>query len=91
MKLIHCPVIGARPISEFVYGGELRPPLLDADGHSAAWTDYVFNRNGAPGVLREWWFHRPSGRWFVLERDTVTNAVQRVVPTEEVAHAVPTL
>jgi hypothetical protein len=27
----------------------------------------------------------------VLERDTLRNAVQRVVPTEEVVHAVPTL
>lgn len=91
MKLIDCPVIGARPLNEFVYGGEVRRRPLDADGTSRAWTDHVFNRTGAPGVLREWWFHRPSGRWFVLERDTVSNAVRRVVPTQEVAHAVPTL
>ncbi len=91
MKLIECPVIGARPLSEFVYGGEVRRPPLDADGNSSAWTDHVFNRSGAPGVLREWWYHRPSGRWFVLERDTLRNAVQRVVPIGEVVHAVPTL
>ena len=90
MQQLDCPIIGRRPISEFVYGGELRrPPAGDAPLAEVA--DHAFNRTGQPTVLREWWFHRPTGRWFVLERDTLTNVVQRVVPPQEVAYAIPTL
>ncbi len=34
------------------------------------WADYVFCRNGAPGVKKEWWCHTPSNTWFIAERDT---------------------
>lgn len=33
------------------------------------WANYVFNRNGEPGVKCEWWYHVPSGTWFIAERD----------------------
>lgn len=33
------------------------------------WADYVFNRSGEPGIKREWWYHMPSGTWFIAERD----------------------
>lgn len=89
MKHIDCPGIGARPINEFIYGGEVRQPPHD-ETDTAALADYVFNRAGAPGVLREWWHHEPTGRWFVLERDTRTDTVLRPIPITEVAHAVPT-
>ena len=69
MKVFDCPVIGRRPISEFDYVGEVRKPPMDAD--ETTWAEYVFNRNGAPGLLREWWYHRPTGRWYVMERDTL--------------------
>lgn len=42
-----------------------------------AWTDYVFNRNGSPGVKREWWCHVPSNTWFIAERDTARDVVLR--------------
>ena len=41
------------------------------------WADYVFNRNGAPGVKKEWWCHLPSGVWFIAERDTERDEVKR--------------
>ena len=41
------------------------------------WTDYLFNRAGEPGVLREWWHHVPSGTWFVAERDIVRDQFVR--------------
>ncbi|SEO71744.1 sarcosine oxidase subunit delta [Aquisalimonas asiatica] len=90
MKVIDCPVIGPRPLSEFVYGGEVRRPPM-GDVALAAVADHAFNRSGAPTLLREWWFHRPTSRWFVLERDTVSDRVERVVPPEEVAYAIPML
>lgn len=91
MKLIDCPVIGARPISEFVYGGELRQPPLEEPADRESVGARVFNRSGAPGVRREWWHHLPTGRCFVLDRDTRDDRVLRAVPSEEVAYAVPTL
>lgn len=76
MKLITCPINGARPVSEFVYGGEFRfMPQQSAD--DAAWADYVFNRNGAPGIKKEWWCHTPSNTWFIAERNTQTDEILR--------------
>ena len=69
MKLLDCPNIGVRPLQEFLFGGELRP-MPDPDAATdAEWADYVFNRNGEPGVRAEWWYHIASGTWFVAERD----------------------
>ncbi len=80
MKLLTCPVNGLRPISEFVYGGEIRP-MPDPDTCTDdAWSDYVFNRSGVAGIKREWWCHSPSGVWFVAERDTATDHVVRTYP-----------
>lgn len=72
-----CPVNGPRAITEFVYGGEVRPTPDPATCSDAEWTDYVFNRNGSPGVKREWWCHVPSNTWFIAERDTARDVVLR--------------
>ena len=37
----------------------------------------MFNRNGAPGVKKEWWCHTPSNTWFIAERDTEKDKVLR--------------
>ena len=77
MKRMTCPVNGPRAISEFVCGGEIRPMPDPATCSDDAWADYVFNRNGSPGVKREWWCHVPSNTWFVAERDTARDLVLR--------------
>jgi sarcosine oxidase subunit delta len=77
MKLLACPVNGPRPVAEFAYGGEVRSEPDAAAASDAQWADHVFNRNGAAGVKREWWYHLPSGTWFVAERDTARDAVLR--------------
>lgn len=77
MKLLTCPINGPRPVSEFVYGGEVRPMPHPPTCSDAQWTDYVFNRNGAPGVKKEWWYHLASGVWFIAERDTAADRVLR--------------
>lgn len=87
MKVFDCPVIGRRPISEFDYVGEVRRPPMDAD--ETTWAAYVFNRQGAPGLLREWWYHRPTGRWYVMERDTLKDEVLRFIDLEEVRYDIP--
>ena len=72
-----CPINGLRPVSEFFYWGELRE-MPDPDAASdAEWAAYVFNRNGAAGIKREWWCHIASGVWFIAERDTAADRVLR--------------
>ena len=72
-----CPVNGTRAISEFAYGGEVRPMPDPAAATDAAWADYVFNRSGVPGIKHEWWCHTASGVWFIAERDTVADTILR--------------
>lgn len=86
MKLIDCLHIGARPMSEFTFGGEVSiapDPRLASD---EAWADYVFNRDNTPGVKREWWYHTPSGMWFVFERNTVTDEILGQLEISKVQH-----
>lgn len=72
-----CPINGPRPVSEFAYGGEVREMPNPETATDHEWADYVFNRNGAPGIKREWWHHLPSGTWFIAERDTASDEIQR--------------
>jgi sarcosine oxidase subunit delta len=77
MKIMTCPVNGPRAISEFACGGEIRPMPVPVNCSDEQWADYIFNRNGSPGVKREWWCHVPSNTWFVAERDTARDVVLR--------------
>ncbi len=77
MKLMPCPINGPRPVSEFVYGGEVRDMPDPQTCTDTQWADYVFNRSGIPGVKKEWWYHTPSGTWFVAERDVAQDRVLR--------------
>lgn len=77
MKLLQCPMNGIRPISEFVFGGELRAMPNPETSTDKEWAAYVHNRNGAPGLKKEWWYHGPSGTWFIAERNTLTEEVLR--------------
>jgi sarcosine oxidase subunit delta len=58
-------------LSEFIFGGEVRPMPNPATVSDEAWADYVFNRAGEPGVRSEWWYHIASGTWFVADRDNL--------------------
>ena len=89
MKLIPCPLNGLRPAQEFVFGGEFRPMPDPAAATDAVWADYLFNRAGAPGIKREWWYHVPSGTWFMAERDTLKDEfIRSYLYDGEEAHAV---
>ena len=39
------------------------------------WASYVHYRDNAPGVKKEWWYHAPSGTWFIAERNTLSDEV----------------
>ncbi|NJN86742.1 MAG: sarcosine oxidase subunit delta [Leptolyngbyaceae cyanobacterium SL_7_1] len=77
MKQLTCPINGTRSIAEFIYGGELRPMPDPQSVDDSIWAAYVFHRDGAPGVKREWWCHSPSNTWFIAERHTVTDEILR--------------
>jgi len=77
MKILNCPVNGPRVVTEFAYWGELREMPDPAAVSDDQWADYVFNRNGAPGIKKEWWCHTPSNTWFIVERDTGRDQVLR--------------
>lgn len=82
MKLIVCPLNGPRPVSEFAYGGEVRPMPDPAACSDAEWSDYVFNRSGSPGRKYEWWCHIASGYWFIALRDTLTDVILETLPAD---------
>jgi len=77
MKLLTCPINGTRPISEFIYGGEFRLMPDPDKATDAEWADYIFNRDNAPSVKKEWWFHSPSNTWLIAERNTVTDEITK--------------
>ena len=77
MKILTCPLNGPRPIQEFLFGGELREMPDPSAVSDDEWADYVFHREGQAGVKIEWWYHLPSGTWFLAERDTVSDTVKR--------------
>ncbi|MFP4132490.1 MAG: sarcosine oxidase subunit delta [Thiohalospira sp.] len=86
MKRIPTPDLGERPVDEFVYGGAVHPlPEPETTG-DADWGRAVFHRAGAPGTQREWWFHAPSGTWYIAERNTATDHFGTVAPAGEVLH-----
>ena len=83
---VACPYCGERDRREFTVQGDdtpLRRPGRCAGGE--AWHDYLHLRDNPAGRLREMWYHDPCGAWVVVERDTVTHAVQGTVLAREVA------
>jgi sarcosine oxidase subunit delta len=72
---IGCPNCGERSYTEFWFGGEVPDPR--DDDFARAWL-----RENRAGVQTERWFHAAGcRRWLTLERDTVTNEIQRVLVT----------
>lgn len=89
MKQLLCPLNGVRPVSEFVYGGEVRT-MPDPDTCSdVQWSAYVFNRSGVPGIKREWWCHIASGFWFIAERDTTRDEVLATYTADKLREPAP--
>ena len=76
MLLIPCPWCGARDESEFTGGGEAhiqRPAEPDALD-DAEWADYLFMRANP----KRWCHSHGCGRWFNVERNTVTHEIVSV-------------
>ncbi len=84
MKLLRCPLNGERNISEFICGGAVRRSPDPSAASNAEWADHLFLHDNIAGRVREWWFHVPSGYWFIAERDTATDEVLRTYPPDEI-------
>ena len=85
MKTLTCPINGPRPLQEFTFGGEVRSMPEPSQSSDEEWADYIFNRNGAPGIQQEWWHHIASSTWFIAERNTATDEVVRTYLWDEYA------
>jgi len=77
MILLPCPWCGSRNAQEFRYVGEARrrpdPNATTAD----EWRDYLYTKANPAGWTTEGWFHRAGcGRYFTVERNTVSNEVR---------------
>jgi sarcosine oxidase subunit delta len=74
--LLTCPNCGARNVSEFRYGGEAtKRPNVNTTTR-AEWSEYLYMRKNAQGIVREWWYHRAGCEcWFLAERNTKTHDV----------------
>jgi sarcosine oxidase subunit delta len=75
MKIMNCPLNGARNISEFVYGGEVKDMPNHQTCSDKEWADFVFYSDNTIRVVKEWWFHSPSGYWFIAERHTASDEI----------------
>jgi sarcosine oxidase subunit delta len=78
MLLIQCPWCGERPELEFAYGGEAHvarpadPTLLDDE----QWAAFLYLRSNPKGLHAERWRHvHGCGRFFNVQRDTVSDAI----------------
>jgi sarcosine oxidase subunit delta len=87
MKILTCPINGPRPIQEFHFGGAFRELPDQSTISDDQWADHVFNREGQPGLQVEWWYHVPSGTWFLAERDTSSDTVHRTFLYQQEDHA----
>ena len=84
MKIMNCPLNGPRNVSEFAWGGEVKPMPNDTKLSDRDWAEYVFLENNTAGVVREWWCHVPTSFWFIAERNTVTDEILRTYAASEV-------
>ena len=86
---IDCPLCGARDIREFSNKGHetylARP--TDEDW-SAAWDDYLHNRENPAGEIRDLWHHgQGCGAWLLVTRNTITHEITDVRLAREVRNA----
>jgi len=86
--LVSCPNCGPREVAELRCAGEStrRPP---AGPSSRELNEYVYFRDNVWGVQREWWFCRVCEEWFLAERHTYTNEVERTWHPEAASAAGP--
>ena len=85
MLRINCPFCGERDHSEFTYGGDASVVYPDLSAPLEPWIEAVYVRSNPKGSHRERWQHSDGCRlWLIVERDTLTHAITRVIPARAV-------
>jgi sarcosine oxidase, subunit delta len=82
MKIMTCPLNGPRNISEFVWGGDVKPAPDPATCSDGEWAEYLFLEDNIAGEVAEWWLHAPSNYWFVARRNTLTDEILETMPAD---------
>ena len=83
MILIPCPNCGPRNSTEFAHRGENHTRPTEADVGQADFRAYLYLRRNPAGWTTETWFHRfGCARFFLAERNTVTNEVRATLATQ---------
>ena len=82
--LVTCPNCGPREVPELRCAGETttRPTSTPTVREL---NEYVYFRRNVWGTQREWWFCRTCEDWFLAERHTYTNEVERTWHPEKPA------
>ncbi len=77
MILVPCPWCGPRNSADLRYVGESRPRPDPTESSTDEWRSYLYMRDNPAGLTTETWYCR-SGcrRYFVVERDSVTNQIR---------------
>ncbi len=77
MILVPCPWCGPRNSSDLRYVGESRARPDPSESSTDEWRSYLYTRDNPAGWTTETWYCR-SGcrRYFVVERDSVTNQIR---------------
>jgi heterotetrameric sarcosine oxidase delta subunit len=58
--------------------------------HADEWVNYFYYRQNRAGIQREWWYHKLGcRRWFLADRDTVTNDVVSAFWPEDAPQPAP--
>ncbi len=73
MKQFCCPVLGLRPAQEFICAGATIGGMLQSD--SVVARTGIYFGDATARTKREWWFHRPSQLWFLIDRDTASDEI----------------
>ena len=74
MLLVPCPHCGPRNSADMRYAGESHPRPDPSTASPAEWRSYLYLEDNVAGWQRETWYCRAGcRRYFVLERNTVTN------------------
>src|SRR6185295_19654042 len=82
MKILNCPLNGPRNISEFVWGGEVKPMPDPATSSDKSWTDFLFLADNTACEIFEWWLHAPTNFWFIARRNTLTDEIFETMTAE---------
>ncbi len=84
MKIMTCPLNGARNISEFTCFGEVSDMPAPNEVSDEIWAEYIWFANNTDGLVREWWCHSATNYWFIAERHTVTDEILKTYPASEI-------